>query len=97
LPANTEERYAVKVVSKLVDLDFEVHRIEKHKNGIVVLNDPSKSMATKVQITPEDAMTIAKAIFSSFPALLFVLTFPFRYWFGGDKDASKNKGQRGRP
>lgn len=87
----------MKVVSKLVDLDFEVHRIEKHKNGIVVLNDPSKSMATKVQITPEDAMTIAKAIFSSGPAFLFVLTFPFRYWFGGNKETNKNSRQRGRP
>ena len=87
----------MKVVSKLVDLDFEVHRIEKYKNGIVVLNDPSKTMATKVQITPADAMTIAKAIFSSGPALLFVLTFPFRHWFGGKKEANKNSGQRGRP
>lgn len=86
----------MKVVSKLVDLDFEVHRIEKHKNGIVVLNDPAKSMATKVLITPADAMTIAKAIFTSGPAFLFVLTFPFRHWFGG-KGTDKKGTQRGRP
>jgi hypothetical protein len=82
----------VKVVSKLVDLDFQVHRIEKYRNGgIVVLNDPEKSMATKVHISPEDAMTIAKAIFSSRAALVFVLTFPFQYWFG------KNKGMKTDP
>jgi len=88
----------VKVVSKLVDLDFEVHRIEKHKNGgIVVLNDPAKSMATKVHISPEDAMTIAKAIFSSGAALRFVLTFPFQYWFGKNKGMAVDARKSGAP
>ncbi len=84
----------MKVVSKLVELDFEVHRIEKTKHGIVVLNDPTKSMATKVHITPEDAMTIAKAIFSSGAAFRFVLSFPFVYWFGKFKGKPQKKGGR---
>lgn len=88
----------MKVVSKLVDLDFEVHRIEKYKNGgIVVLNDPAKSMATKVHISPEDAMTIAKAIFSSGAALKFVLTFPFQYWFGKNKGMAVDAKKSGAP
>jgi len=84
----------VKVVSKLVELDFEVKRIEKTKHGIVVLNDPAKSMATKVHITPKDAMTIAKAILSSGVAFRFVLSFPFVYWFGKLKGQPKKKGSR---
>jgi len=87
----------VKVVSKLVELDFEVHRIEKTKQGIVVLNDPARSMATKVHITPEDAMTIAKAIFSSGAALRFVLGFPFVYWYRKFKGQPGKQKQGGRP
>ncbi len=82
----------MKVVSKLVELDFEVHRIEAHKRGIVVMNDPGKAMATKVHLTPQDAMTITRAIFSSGAALKFLLSFPFVYWYG--KLSSKERKQR---
>lgn len=84
----------MKVVSKLVELDFEVHRIEKTKHGIVVLNDPTKSMATKVHITPADAMTIARAILGSGAAFRFVLSFPFVYWYGKFKGEPKKQGSR---
>lgn len=67
----------MKVVSKLVELDFEVSRIEQGKRGIVILNDPEKSMPTKVYITPEDAMTIARVVLGSGAAWKFMLTFPF--------------------
>lgn len=82
----------MKVVSRLVELDFEVSRIESSKNGIVILNDPEKSMPTKVHITPEDAMTIAKVVLGSGAAWKFGLTFPFRYLarkYGGAKKPQK--------
>jgi len=82
----------MKVVSKLVELDFEVNRIESYKNGIVVLNDPTKSMGTKVHITPDDAWTIAKAVLSSGAAWRFMLTFPFVHMHG--KLTRKNSKQR---
>ncbi len=69
----------MKVVSKLVELDFEVNKIQSSKDGIVILNDPEKAMATKVHITPEDAMTIARVVLGSGAAWRFVLTFPFLF------------------
>ncbi len=69
----------MKVVSKLVELDFDVHRIESSKTGIVVMNDPAVAMGTKVYITPGDAMTIAGALLKSGAAWRFMLTFPFMH------------------
>ena len=71
----------MKVVSKLVELDFEVCRIEASKTGIVVMNDPAVAMGTKVYITPADAMTIARVILASGAGLRFLLTFPFRHLY----------------
>ena len=72
----------MKVISKLVELDFEISRIEKAPNGIVILNDPGKAMATKVHVSVEDAVAIAKVVLTSPAALLFILTFPFAYLRG---------------
>ncbi|MDA5193868.1 hypothetical protein [Govanella unica] len=69
----------MRVVSKLVELEFHVDRIQSAKNGIVILNDPTKSMATKVFIDPTDAMAIAKVVLSSGAAWRFMLTFSFSY------------------
>ena len=71
----------MKVVSKLVELDFNVHRIESSKTGIVVMNDPTVAMGTKVYITPADAMTIAGALLKSGAAWRFMLTFPFMHLY----------------
>lgn len=84
----------MKVVSKLVELEFEISRIEKTSNGIVILNDSSKAMATKVHVSVEDAISIAKVILTSPAALLFTFTFPFTYLlrkFGARKAASTKK------
>ena len=83
----------MKVVSKLVELDFDVHRIESSKNGIVVMNDPTVSMGTKVYITPADAMTIAGALLRSGAAWRFMLTFPFMHLYNSLKktDPKQNK------
>ena len=67
----------MKVVSKLVELDFDVSSIQSSKNGLVVLNDPAVSIPTRVHITPEDAMRTACVVFRSGAAWRFMLTFPF--------------------
>jgi hypothetical protein len=84
----------VKVVSKLVELDFEVHRIESSKNGIVVMNDPAVSMGTKVYITPADAMTIAGALLRSGAAWRFMLTFPFVHLYNSLKKTDPKQRKR---
>jgi len=88
-----QEDGEVKVVSKLVELDFNVHRIESSRTGIVVMNDPTLSMATKVYITPGDAMTIAGALLRSGAAWRFMLTFPFTHLYSSLKriDAKQQK------
>jgi hypothetical protein len=83
----------VKVVSKLVELDFEISKIEaaKNNNGIVILNDPEKSIPTKVHVTPEDAMAIAKVVLKSGVAWRFAFTFPYLYWKRKNKKSAKDQ------
>lgn len=84
----------MKVVSKLVELDFEISKIEKTPSGIVILNDPGKAMATKVHVSVEDAVSIAKVVLTSPVALLFMATFPFTFLrrkLGGGKAAPARK------
>ena len=84
----------MKVVSKLVELDFEISRIEKTANGIVILNDPGKAMATKVHVSAEDAVSIARVVLTSPAALFFMVSFPFsvlRRKLGGGKKAPPAK------
>jgi hypothetical protein len=84
----------LKVVSKLVELDFNVHRIESSKTGIVVMNDPAVAMGTKVYITPADAMGIAGAMLRSGAAWKFMLTFPFRHLYSIVKKPDAKQQQR---
>lgn len=84
----------MKVSSKLVELDFEISRIEKTPNGIVILNDPAKAMATKVHVSVEDAVSIAKVVLTSPAALWFMVTFPFTFLrrkLGGAKASPAKK------
>lgn len=84
----------MKVVSKLVELDFEISRIEKAPDGIVILNDPGKAMATKVHVSVEDAVSIAKVVLTSPAALWFMISFPFTFLrrrIGGGKASAAPK------
>jgi hypothetical protein len=70
----------MKVKSKLADVDFQFGYIERKDNTLVISNDPSQSMRSRVYVTPDDVMRFIGKLFRSPSALLFFLGFPYFYW-----------------
>lgn len=67
----------MKVVSKLVKMDFAVGKIERKDQYIIITSDPDRStIETKVRLSPEDAWDMIKAGLS-WPVISFVLSLPF--------------------
>ena len=69
----------MKVVSKLVNLDLKLAKIERHQAGLMVSSDPEQSLATKIYLTPEDMVHILKLLLKNPPTLLYLLSVPFHY------------------
>ena len=55
----------MKVVSKLVDLELHIGRIEKKERLLLVHSDPDRSMPATIQIDPYDVLEIAKRMIMS--------------------------------
>ncbi len=52
----------MKVVSKLVKMDFAVGKIERKDQYIIISSDPERStIETKVHLSPEDVWNMIKA------------------------------------
>ena len=70
----------MKVVSKLVKMDFAIGRIERKDQYIIMISDPERStLETKVRLSPGDAVDLIKAGLS-WPVIKFMLTLPWLYW-----------------
>ena len=80
----------MKVKSKLADVDFQFGAIERKDNMLVISNDPSQSMRSRVYVTPDDVLRFVGKLLRSPSALLFILAFPIFYW-RARKDAPKNR------
>ena len=69
----------MKVVSKLVDLELYIGRIERRGNALLVHSDPERSMPTTIHIAPSDVVEILKVMLKSPELWQFLLLMP---WFG---------------
>lgn len=68
----------MKVVSKLVKMDFAVGTIERKDQYLIITSDPDRStIETKVRLEPEDVWDMLKAGMN-WPVISYVLTLPFR-------------------
>lgn len=68
----------MKVVSKLVKMDFAVGTIERKDQYIIITSDPERStIETKVRLEPQDVWDMIKAGLN-WPVISYVLTLPFR-------------------
>ena len=68
----------MKVVSKLVDLELHIGRIEKKERLLLVHSDPDRSMPATIQIDPYDVLEIAKRMIMSSGFWRFLIQMP---WF----------------
>lgn len=80
----------MKVVSKLANVDFQIGRVRREGNGIVIFSDPEKSMPSKVHVMPDDVLRMLRAMFASPSSLLFILLFPY-YYLRARRPAEGNK------
>ena len=70
----------MKVVSKLVKMDFAVGKIERKDQYIIISSDPDRStIETKVRLSPEDAWDMIKAGLN-WSVISYVLALPFLVW-----------------
>ena len=70
----------MKVVSKLVDLELHIGRIEKKERLLLVHSDPDRSMPATIQIDPYDVLEIAKRMIMSSGFWRFLLQMPWFLW-----------------
>jgi hypothetical protein len=69
----------MKVVSKLVNLELHIGRIERRGKVLLVHSDPERSMPTTIHIAPGDVVEILKVMLKSPGLWQFLLLMP---WFG---------------
>ena len=83
----------MKVVSKLVDLELHIGRIEKKERLLLVHSDPDRSMPATIQIDPYDVLEIAKRMIMSTGFWRFLLQMPWFLWgYGKVLQNSKTTG-----
>lgn len=69
----------MKVVSKLVKMDFSVGKIERKDEYLIIHSDPDKStVPTKVRMSAEDIVAFMRAGLS-WPVIKYMLLLPFNY------------------
>ena len=68
----------MKVVTKLVKMDFEVGSIKRDGDRIVISSDPAQSMPAEVYMTPKDVAGMIKASLN-FSVISYAFLFPFLY------------------
>ena len=67
----------MKVVSKLVKMDFAVGKIERRDMYLVVISDPERStLETKVRVAPEDMWDMIRAGLN-WAVISYILSLPF--------------------
>ena len=83
----------MKVISKLVDLELHIGRIEKKERLLLVHSDPDRSMPATIQIDPYDLLEIAKRMIMSSGFWSFLLQMPWFLWrYGKILQDSKTTG-----
>ena len=70
----------MKVKSKLADVEFQFGPIERRDYTLVISNDPSQPMRSKVYVTPDDVVRFLGKLLRSPSGLLFVFGLPYFYF-----------------
>jgi hypothetical protein len=68
----------MRVVSRLVNMDFQIGRMERKDDQILITSHPSQPMKTKVYMDPEDAVDLIKSALN-WSVISFALSLPFLY------------------
>ncbi|MES2045116.1 MAG: hypothetical protein V4475_14685 [Pseudomonadota bacterium] len=66
----------MRVVSSLADIDFGVGRIGRSGRNLVIESSADSTIATKVTVSPRDALRSLGALVASPSAWWFVLSLP---------------------
>lgn len=67
----------MRVVSSLADIDFAIGRIARAGPDLVIESSEDSTIATKVTVTPADALRSIGALLTSPSVWLFLVTLPF--------------------
>lgn len=78
----------MKVVSKLVKMDFKIGAMTRKDDQILITSHPSQPMQTKVYMEPEDVVGLLKAALN-WPVISYAFALPFLY-FNKAKKAGQN-------
>ena len=70
----------MRVVSELADIQFNIGRVSRRGNDLLVESDPHSTLETRITITPSDALATIAKLLRSPSALLFTIGLPF-FWF----------------
>lgn len=86
----------MKVKSKLANVDFEIGSMERKDNLLIITNDPSQPMRSKVYVSPDDVVIFLRKLLFSPSALAFVLGLPYFYYRARKAAANKKPKATGR-
>ncbi|MCJ8158702.1 hypothetical protein [Sphingomonas sp. LaA6.9] len=86
----------MRVVSSLADIDFGIGRIARAGRNLVIESSSESTIATRVTVTPRDALKAIGALLTSPSVWLFVLTLPFAVSAGRSQVAGDSWAERRR-
>lgn len=86
----------MRVVSSLADIDFGIGRIARAGRNLVIESSAESTIATRVTVTPRDALKAIGALLTSPSVWLFVLTLPFAGSAGRSQAAGDSWAERRR-
>ena len=66
----------MKVVSRLVNMDFRIGKISRKEDELVIISHESQPMKVKVSMSPEDITGLIRAAFN-LSVIYYVLSLPF--------------------
>ena len=67
----------MRVISSLADIEFAIGRIGRSGPDLVIESSPDSTIATKVTVTPRDALRSIAALVTSPSTWSFLLALPF--------------------
>jgi len=83
----------MKVVSRLVKMDFKIGTMERKDDQLMITSHPSQPMKTKVYMSAEDAFGMIGSAFN-WSVISFVLALPFLYFKSKQVNKMDNKASR---
>lgn len=66
----------MRVVSSLADIDFDIGHIARDGRDLVINSSEDSTIATKVTVTPQDAMRSIGALLTSLSVWRFLVSLP---------------------